>query len=106
MHMGVDMAVPDRPAHDKPYANGLTRQWTEVMCPTAVDNLEYVECDWDLPPRRKAKGFGIRCNRGASTHLDDGPGISGRQDSVSSPEPATGLQGTPSAVLTTWHRLT
>ena len=32
------MAVPDRPAHVNLYANGRMRQWTEVMCPTAVDN--------------------------------------------------------------------
>ena len=53
------MAAADRPAHVKPFFNGPMRQWTEVMCPTAVDNLERVECDWDLPPalhRRVGKG--------------------------------------------------
>ena len=61
MYTDVDMAAPDRSAHVKLYANGQTRQWTEVMCPTAVDNLVRVECDWDLPPqalhKRVGKGF-------------------------------------------------
>jgi len=60
VHTEVDMAAPDRPARIKPYANGLTRQCTEVMCPTAVDNLVRVECDSDLPPalhKRVGKGL-------------------------------------------------
>ena len=60
MHTEVDMAAPDRPAHVKPFFNGLTRQWTEVMCLTAVDNLVRVECDRDLPPalhKRVGTGF-------------------------------------------------
>ena len=59
MHTEVDMAAAERPAHVKPYANGLLRQWTEVMYPTVVDNL-VLECDSDLPQalhKRVGKGF-------------------------------------------------
>ena len=60
MHTEVNIAASDRPAHVKLYANGLTRQWTQVMCPTAVHNLERVECHSDLPPalhKRVDQGF-------------------------------------------------
>jgi len=60
VHTEVDMAAPDSPARVNPFFYGLTRQWTEVMCPTAVDNLERVECDCDLPPalhKRVGKDF-------------------------------------------------
>jgi len=54
------MAAPDRPAHVKPYANGLTGQWTEMKCATAVDNVVRFECNWDLlqaSHKRVGKGF-------------------------------------------------
>jgi len=60
VHTEVDIAARDMPAHIKPFFDGMTRQWAEVMGPTAVDNLELVECDWDLPPalhKRVGKGF-------------------------------------------------
>ena len=59
VHTEVDMAAADRPAHVKPFFNGPMRQWTEVMCPTAVDNL-VLERDCNLPQalhKRVGKGF-------------------------------------------------
>jgi len=53
VHTEVDMAAPDRPVDVKPYANGLTRQWTEVMCPTAVDNVLNATAISRKPARRR-----------------------------------------------------